>query len=954
MTRKHIKAMAILAIALLSCSSILGDSSRPSSNREEITITWPEKGVAAIDPRILERRSQTILIAVDSIEDVTVELAENRERNSIAPPEIVYKAIHRGQPLILVQVQHDSNNRSDAEELKPSNSTSRDITISWRGKPAETFSADEAVHWRPEAKIRKLADALPSHTVNPAPAIRLPITESGIYLLPFSQIATSLDTPLADLNETNLALHHGGRPVPIELISTQELATSPDSLLFYGTSTFTDYTKTNVFWLTLSSESQLQIQPVDGTPRAELTTPTFFPETIHGEEDLHIWQTMARGEGQDHWFWGDKLTAPEKRDYILETPFPDESQGDTSIRVKYHGLTFSSLHHPDHQAQLFLNNSLLGDHFWDDRNPTVQLAQFPHSQLINGTNTITIGTPGIEGVVVDQIFINWIEIDYDRRFVASEDHLAFRSPEAGEFTFNISGIESESLDILNVTDLYETARIQNAKLVSNEGAKALRFSSTTTNESEFLVQTSAARISAPTPVLDSPSHWRSTDHGADYIVITHEEFTPAANRLAEYRQTQNLRAVTVQIQDIYDEFSHGQFDPQAIRDFLSYAYHHWQAPAPKFVVLLGDAYLDYHDNLKTGSINYIPSQQINTELLGLTVTDNWYAQVDGDDKIPDLLLGRIPVRNATEATRVVNRIIRYETNPVPGDWNTRIGLIADDDSDEFVNLSNELAAYVPQSISTSKWYAGEVESPTSTGVINIFNSGHSLITYTGHGTISSWGLSGNGSILLTSNLTGSINTAGQWPIVTVANCLNGFFAARHSSSCLAESLLSSKHGGAIAVWAPTSLGFPEGHQILMNEFYRQLFEKREMTLGAATTAALIATFVHDPIWLELMETYVLFGDPALKINLNLTPKQPNLIYILVPDEKLNILYETFSDLDYQVLSSDSLGPDASWSILPGAPHNIGSISIPIDPSHNQQYFRVEVSRKTKSPTFADQ
>ena len=51
--------------------------------------------------------------------------------------------------------------------------------------------------------------------------------------------------------------------------------------------------------------------------------------------------------------------------------------------------------------------------------------------------------------------------------------------------------------------------------------------------------------------------------------------------LAALRQSQGLRVKVVDVQDIYDEFSYGMVTPQAIKDFLTYAYENWAAPAPQ-------------------------------------------------------------------------------------------------------------------------------------------------------------------------------------------------------------------------------------------------------------------------------------------------------------------------------------------------------------------------------------
>ncbi len=81
-------------------------------------------------------------------------------------------------------------------------------------------------------------------------------------------------------------------------------------------------------------------------------------------------------------------------------------------------------------------------------------------------------------------------------------------------------------------------------------------------------------------------------NGADYILITHPDFYDAVQPLADYRHGQGLRVKRIDVQDVYDEFNAGLADPEAIRSFLEYAYTNWQAPAPAYVVLVGDGNVD--------------------------------------------------------------------------------------------------------------------------------------------------------------------------------------------------------------------------------------------------------------------------------------------------------------------------------------------------------------------------
>ena len=56
---------------------------------------------------------------------------------------------------------------------------------------------------------------------------------------------------------------------------------------------------------------------------------------------------------------------------------------------------------------------------------------------------------------------------------------------------------------------------------------------------------------------DVPSSLKSASNGADYIIITHEDFYNAIQPLAAYRASQGKRVMVVKVGDVYDEFSYG-------------------------------------------------------------------------------------------------------------------------------------------------------------------------------------------------------------------------------------------------------------------------------------------------------------------------------------------------------------------------------------------------------------
>ena len=98
---------------------------------------------------------------------------------------------------------------------------------------------------------------------------------------------------------------------------------------------------------------------------------------------------------------------------------------------------------------------------------------------------------------------------------------------------------------------------------------------------------------------------------------------------------------------------------EAIRDFLAFAFHSWKAPAPRYVLLLGDA--SYDPRNFTGSDPGAPLPALWTKTSYLwTASDPALAAVNGEDLLPDLALGRLPATNLAQAQALVQKVLDWE------------------------------------------------------------------------------------------------------------------------------------------------------------------------------------------------------------------------------------------------------------------------------------------------------
>lgn len=702
--------------------------------------------------------------------------------------------------------------------------------------------------------------------------LKIGVTEDGVYKLTYDDI-TDAGLDLKDVDPRTIKISNRGTETPIYVDGEEDgKFNKSDYILFYGTAVTDIYTSRNVYWLTVDGENGQRMGTVDGTLSAGAAVTDHFLTTIHAEENSYYWQTIPDGEGQDHYFWGDKLSAPATESYSLSLNNITNTTGTATVRVRLKGRTDVESTNPDHHTVIYLNNNKIDDQQWDGQSIYDHEVSISSSYLSEGTNTVKVEAVGDTGATVDQVFVDWIEVDYYHTYVAKNDELLFTAPAAGTFQFEIGGFSSNNVEVFNITDTDNVVRIINTTVAANGGTYTLKFEDTAQSETRYLATTPSKRRPPAGIEKDKTSSWKSASSGADYIIITHEDFYDSVLTLAEHRSDSGLRVVRVKVGDIYDEFNYGIFNPQAIRDFLSYAYNNWVTPAPTYVLLVGDAYQDYKDNLETGTLNYVPTQIIETDILGETPSDNWFVLVSGDDILPDMYIGRLSAQSKSQVQDIVDKIIYYEKHPPGKSWNKNVLMVTDDDSASFEELSDSLAGLLPEDYTANKVSVGDYTSegnPTN-DILKYIDNGSLLVNYTGHGAVERWGLWGENndhSFFKRSDIA-SLKSINKLSVVTVANCLNGFFPGPKTQISIAEEFQRVQDRGAVAVWAPTALSYTSGHSILMKELYKAIFQDGQYGLGAITTAAKIDTYAQSKFWSELVETFVLFGDPATQLGVS--------------------------------------------------------------------------------------
>ena len=739
----------------------------------------------------------------------------------------------------------------------------------------------------------------------PTPAYKITITQPGIYQLTYADLAEA-GLPLPQIDPHTFQIFAEGREIAIHVSGAADRSFDPqDSILFFAQPIATRYTNSNIYWLTFGHQPGQRIIPRLDAAKGKVRT-SYKATARHEKNNIYI-STLPLGPGHDHWY-GEAVRAAGAGNQGAQTTslsLNDLAQEKEKATLK--ALLAGNVTGP-HHVQISINGQVISDETWSDRTLHAVQAAIPAESLQDGDNQITITLLNDNrDQPFDMIYVDWIEIEYQRQLTPQTNSLIFSIEEPGKWQYVTNAISNPHLQVFDITDpahvqkiiprqrLKPQTRIREEiyKLRRLAGLRPsspprLKFSDHITSPHQYLIVDSRHLLKPQEISPDHPSHLQDVNNQADYIIITHKDFEKAAQELAQHRTNHGLKAIVIDVQDIYDEFNGGLMSAEAIQEFLAYAYNHWQKPAPQYVLLLGDGTYDMRHYLPDTAPTYIPPYLTFVDtLLGEIASDNRYVAISGDDILPDMHIGRMPANTPAQAETMVHKTIAYETNPAPGDWNRNIIFVTDDlegGGGDFYALADELATgkipnssspLIPSSYHIIKIYAGKTcdttNPDTSTEcrqqiIDTLENKGALILNYIGHATKDYWAT----ERLLDQKAIENLHTEGKWPITLAMSCVDGYFhQPGQGQQSFAEANIRAK-GGSVASWSATSLGLSNPHQLLEKGFFQALFHGNAKTMGQATTAAKQYLWENAPQkkhYMESIDAYTLFGDPALHINL---------------------------------------------------------------------------------------
>ena len=750
--------------------------------------------------------------------------------------------------------------------------------LAWRGRPQP-----QSIHQAPAA----------------GPRWKLIVDQDGWYQVSGADLAAA-GLPLDGVDPRRLRLDQDGSEVALRLSGQEDgRLDAQDQLGFWGQRrrgrpglvTFdrfsfprvlgdARYGDDNSYVLSLGPEPGRRIQDRDARPvDTSLPRHASLPVVLRQEPSKVYWAWHFTDD--DVWFW-DEFSLGEtdtSRSFSVAAPDADPAGSPATLRASVvPRMPLGSAAPVRIRLVAGEPERVLDDRSWQGIVRQELQGELPGAPGPGGELQVTLTLPREGGSPGVRLHLDWIEVGYDRLLKAVGEALEIPAP-AAPARLLVDGLGEGEVLALDISDPRRPWRLSGVALSGGVAGRRAEFASAAGAGRYWLGSPAAFRRPKLIGALAPSDLWRP-EQGAEHLIISPGAFREGAETLAAHRRSRGMSSRVVDLQEVYDQFGDGLAQPGAIRAFLAQALAAWPEPRPRFVLLVGDGSW----NLR-GSTNYAadpvfmpPNMVFADPYQGEVDSANQLAAVVGEDALPDLAIGRAPVASAAEMAAFVAKTIAYETAG-PRPRHGRHAFISDcvpDAAGDFVGETERfIRDMLPAGATARRLRANDFpgacppdqtdagrSAVTAAIVDELFNrEGGLFVNYVGHGSANRWS---RVPFLTTTDVAGLAN--GEiLPIVLSWTCLDGYWCFP-GLPCLAEELLVAADKGTVAGFSPTGLGLATGHDLLWRGFYRSVFQAGTRQLGPATVDAKLALWAGGN-FPDLVETYTVFGDPALRLPL---------------------------------------------------------------------------------------
>jgi hypothetical protein len=701
-----------------------------------------------------------------------------------------------------------------------------------------------------------------------SPGIKIGVVGVGLVRVSeASLIAAGLD-PASDPRA--LHLYRDGIEVAMEVDGEATGRLDPaGALYFYSEGLDTRYSDQAVYFLLPANTLGERTAHLAEVPTAG---PAVFdiPAHVHDAEKLTYLPAVTTAD-EDH------FVGP----YVFDQPVtqnvatPGSTGTGASLRIRLRGGTSYPDIALDHHFGVQVSGVDVLDVRFDGTSELDQTVVLREGLVVDGQTPVEVVPKFDSGAPFDLIYIDSIDIDYRRDTrLRTADNGRLEIPLDTPGMVALGGLVAPDVRVWDVTDPTQPAVIVGAWI----GSDSYTFEGTPGHLYE--AATATGLLSASSLEHNTPSSWLAGG-GADWLAIAPASLIPSLKPLAARREAQGLRTAIVDVEDVYDEISGGEFTPVAIRDFVRRIAKSW-SPAPRYLLLVGSATYDYRDYLGEPGINLVPTMLVDTTFVE-AADDAYFGTLDDGHLAPDLFVGRIPATTSSELDGIVEKLLKYEKGAsergaLDEPWRSRALLVADNgpgtgdpaEAAQFQGALSLVMGELSPDVATTSVVLSNLPTTNLGPIANAqidtaLGGGAALAFYAGHGGAQVWSdklIFGPGDIA-------TVGDGTMLPTFVVLGCLNAFFDAPDEAS-LSQIALSAPDRGAVAFVGSTTVTAFAGDDVFGRDLAQRIFGANVRRIGEAVTQAKQA-MATSPGAEDVLRSVVLLGDPATLLGI---PKFP--------------------------------------------------------------------------------
>ncbi len=736
--------------------------------------------------------------------------------------------------------------------------------------------------------------------------VKLGIPEDDIYKITYSDLLSYNVDPLL-IEPLSFKIFFEGKELPLFVYGENDLSFDQgDYIEFYAEKNygspnykeivstgedylnyFDRYNDTNFVWLTWKGSDGLRTDSINIFNSFVTDSVQEHLVKLHLEKDIRLWYYDAVSPRVQIPYWQENKVWTWQFfgnggiiSFNFDSPdFIPNTLIKTTARLISNAADITSDAHSNGAS---INSSTPSDTIIYDFKETVNLSSQFSSDILNQTGNVynVFGLPTQAGF--HQSLIDWIDIDFFRSNVAVDDSTMISIPDSVAASERI--IVAANVSDVNGIYLYKIKPQLKRITAYNFSSGTLTFTDIVSGGDKYLILKDNHKKIPRFVTKKQFVNLRDPSRISDYIIITNKELEESANQYKTFIESNyQMNVQTIFINDIYDEFSFGMDNVEAVRDFLFAANLNWQSPKPSFLNLIGDANYDYKKIIipPTGIIrkNLVPS-------FGNPVSDVWFVTWDSlNINIPQMFVGRIPATDNNDVMYYLQKHQQY-LNRQFDEWNKNYLFFSGGDINNASQLTqiknanddllNEIVGSKPVGGSGKHFYK-TVNPTTNFGpftlseVQDAIDEGGLFISYIGHSGTQTWD-NGITSIDDLKNIFPDRN-----PLVTDFGCSTGKFAEPDIDAFGELFLLENPNGQAINYLGNTSWGYLSTSLGFPDLFYRKLLIDTISSVGEAHILAKVQQFNNNGFTdVNRVFNYcnLLFGDPVISFK---TPLKPNFV-----------------------------------------------------------------------------